>query len=224
MTQTKTFLILCSIAIAFLAGLLTNDLLQPDTALAQTKSTRLTEPRLAPVAESEWTDEQRAILEPLARGGRLINIFPTLAHHPRLLERWLVFGGYILRENTLPPRDRELLILRTGWLCQAEYEFGQHTLIGKGAGLTDADIRRITTGPGATGWSKKEQALLRAADELRADAFITDATWDDLAQHYTTQQLMDLVFTVGQYNLVSMALNTLGVQLDEGVPGFPGRD
>jgi hypothetical protein len=32
---------------------------------------------------------------------------------------------------------------------------------------------------------------------------------------------MDLVFTVGQYNLVSMALNTLGVQAESDLPDFP---
>ena len=88
--------------------------------------------------------------------------------------------------------------------------------------ITDDEIRRITQGPDAPGWSPLESALLRAADELHADAFVSDATWSALKAHYTTEQLIDLVFTVGQYNLVSMALNTLGVQLDDGIAGFPG--
>ena len=63
--------------------------------------------------------------------------------------------------------------------------------------------------------------LLRAADELHRDSRIGDATWSALSAHYETQQLMDLVFTVGQYTLVSMVLNSFGVQLDEGITGFP---
>ena len=66
----------------------------------------------------------------------------------------------------------------------------------------------------------KRQLLLQATDELHSDAHIIDATWQGLLAHYNTQQMMDLVFTVGQYNLVSMALNSFGVQLDDGVPGW----
>jgi alkylhydroperoxidase family enzyme len=122
--------------------------------------------------------------------------------------------------STLPPRERELLILRIGWLCQAEYEWGQHVIFAKAAGLTDAEIARIKDGPDAPGWAPFDAALLRAADELHTDAFISDATWGALSQRYKTEQLMDVVFAVGQYNLVSMALNTFGVQLDKGVKGF----
>ena len=147
----------------------------------------------------------------------------TLAHHPDLLRRWLVFGNHILSKSTLSPRDREIVILRIGWLCQAEYEWGQHVLIAKRSDITDEEIERITEGADAPGWGEIEQLLLRATDELHADAFISNDTWSALATHYSTQQLMDLVFTVGQYNLVSMALNTLGVQRDEGVPGFPSK-
>jgi alkylhydroperoxidase family enzyme len=128
---------------------------------------------------------------------------------------------YIFAESTLPPREREILILRIGWLCRSEYEFGQHTLFGKSAGLTDEEIRRIPAGPKAPGWDPFDATLLQAADELHADAFVTDATWNALAKRYNKQQLMDVVATVGQYNLISMFLNSFGVQLDEGVPGFP---
>ena len=93
-------------------------------------------------------------------------------------------------------------------------------MIGKKAGLTDAEIERVKEGPDAPGWSEFDAMLLRAVDELRAQAFISDAVWDALAAKYDARQLLDLIFTVGQYNLVSMALNTLGVRLDEGVAGF----
>ena len=78
------------------------------------------EPRLEPLARDEWDDETRALLG----DDRTINIFATLAHHPKLMKRWLVFGNHVLAKSTLPPRDRELLILRTGWNCRASYEWG----------------------------------------------------------------------------------------------------
>jgi 4-carboxymuconolactone decarboxylase len=122
--------------------------------------------------------------------------------------------------STLPPREREILILRIGWLCQAEYEWGQHVIFGKAAGLTDAEIARIKEGPDAAGWAPFDATLLRATDELHKDACISDVTWAALSERYTPAQCMDVVFAVGQYNLVSMALNTFGVQLDKGVKGF----
>ena len=177
--------------------------------------------RVAPLPTDEWDDETREILNASQMGGRVLNIFQTLAHHPKLLKRWLVFGNHILFKATISPRERELLILRTGWNCRAEYEWGQHVLIGKQFGITDEEIGRITRGPDAPGWDAFEATLLRAADELHRDSRIGDATWQALSARYDTRQIIDVIFTVGQYTLVSMALNSLGVQLDEGIPGFP---
>jgi alkylhydroperoxidase family enzyme len=181
---------------------------------------KLATPRLDPIQPEEWTDEIKKILQPNIEKGTVFNIFKTLSHHPDLFRRWLVFGNHVLFKSTLPPRERELVILRIGWLCEAEYEWAQHVLIGKEAGLTAEEIDRIKAGPNARGWSEADKLLLQATDELRKDAFITDATWNGLSQHFDKKQLMDVVFAVGQYNLVSMALNTLGVQLDDGLEGF----
>ncbi len=150
-----------------------------------------------------------------------LNRTKTLAHPPELADAWGSFAGYVFRGSTLPPRHRELLILRIGYLCGSEYEWGQHARIARGVGLSDEEIVRVTEGPEAAGWSSFESTLLRAADELDRDAAISDRTWAELEARYDTKQLMDVVFTVGEYNLVSMALKSFRVQLDEGVEGFP---
>jgi len=178
---------------------------------------RLDKPRVAPLDVEQLDPELRVRFG----DGPVLNIFRTLANHPGLMKRWLVFGNHVLSKTTLAPRERELLILRIGWLCQAGYEWGQHVTIGKASGLTDEEIERIAKGPAAPGWSALDRALLRATDELHEDSFISDATWAELAGSLSVQQLMDLVFTVGQYNLVSMALNTLGVQPEPGLPKLP---
>ncbi len=182
---------------------------------------QLAQPRIPPVPDKASTPEQQAILEPLERQRRLYNVFKTMANHPDLARDWLTFADHILRRCTLPRRDREILILRIGWLCGAEYEWAQHTRIGKAVGLTEDDLRHIQQGPQAPDVSEHDRRLLKAVDELHADSFISDETGTALAQTYDTKQMMDFVFTVGQYNLVSMALNTFGVQLDPGLEGFP---
>ncbi|CAN5515552.1 carboxymuconolactone decarboxylase family protein [soil metagenome] len=176
-------------------------------------------PRVEPTTEADWDDETRAVLDQVGR----LNIFTTLAHHPKLLKRWLVFGGHVLAKTTLPARERELAILRVGWRCHSVYEFGQHTLIGGLAGLTQDEIRRLTTplADASDGWSPIDATLLNAVDELVDDYRISDTTWAALESDGSTQQIMDLVFAVGQYVLTCMALNSFGVQLDDGVPGWP---
>ena len=186
---------------------------------------RLTRPRVEPLDPTSAPPEAREQLARLASsdvaGGRVLNIFATLAHHPELMRRWLVFGNHVLGKSTLPARERELAILRVGYLCKSEYEWGQHVLIARRCGISDEEIARIAAGPEARGWSTADAAILRAADELHADQMISDATWSELGKKWNVQQQMDLVFAIGQYHLVAMALNTFGVQRDPGVPGLP---
>ena len=175
---------------------------------------RLTTPRIAPLTDAEFTPEQKEILAPM--GARVLNIFRTLVREPKAMRGFLAWGNYVLsRRNDLPPREREIVILRTGFLCKSGYEWTQHVAIGKREGLTDDEITRLKQGA-AAGWTAPDAALIRASDELHNDQFITEPTWQALRAHFTMKQCMDVVFTVGQYTQVSMILNTFGVQLDEG--------
>ncbi len=176
---------------------------------------RLSQPRIPPVSDEHASDEQRQVLD-AARAGRRepLNVQRTIAQHPQLARSRQALTDHVMRKTSLPPRERELLILRTGWNCQSEYEFAQHSRFGRSVGLTDDEIRRVTLGPDADGWSPFDAVLLRAADELHHDAFISDNTWNALAEQYSNQQLMDVIFAVGQYHIVSMALNTFGVQFE----------
>jgi len=182
---------------------------------------RLTTPRIPPLPESEWSGDTRKHLEAFVSGKRSINVMATLAQHWDAAQH--VWGDHVMGPTlTLKPRARELLILRTGWLCKSNYEWGRHVLFARQAGLSDEDIRRVKSGPDDQGWSASDAALLRAADELHAGHMVSDATWAALARHYEKKQLMDVVFTVGQYTAVCMALNSFGVQLEPGVTGLDG--
>ncbi|MEI9994745.1 MAG: carboxymuconolactone decarboxylase family protein [Rhizomicrobium sp.] len=175
---------------------------------------RLTQPRIAPLTDAELTPEQQEILAPM--GGRVLNIFRTLVREPKAIRGFLAWGNYVLsKRNALPAREREIVILRIGFLCRSGYEWTQHVGIGKREGLNDDEIARIKQGADA-GWGAADAALIRASDELHAGQFVTDATWKALGAHFTQKQCMDVVFTAGQYTQVSMILNSFGVQLDEG--------
>lgn len=182
---------------------------------------RLTTPRIQPVSLDALTPEQAEVLAPLGKGGVIpagpvLNIFRTLAHAPKALRAFLTWGDYVLsRKNDLPPREREIVILRTGWLCRSGYEWTQHVEIGLRCGLTKAEIPMLKTGAEA-GWGPADAALIRATDDLHVDQFIGEAAWRALLEHFSPKQAMDVVFTAGQYTQVCMMLNTFGVQLDPG--------
>lgn len=170
-------------------------------------------PRIPPLPVAGRDPRVEELLAPLRRpDGSELNIFTTLARHPRLMKRWSAFGGVLLYGGTLPARERELLILRTGYLCRAPYEWGQHVEIGKAAGLTDEEIALVASGPDASEWSTDEADLLRAADELHHDSRIGDTTWAALARRWDEQQLIEICMVVGQYHLVAFTLNSLGVE------------
>ncbi|MBL9069314.1 MAG: carboxymuconolactone decarboxylase family protein [Sphingopyxis sp.] len=184
---------------------------------------RLHAPRIEPVDLDRLDADQRAALAPFldtgggkVGGGRVLNIFRTLAHAPNALTAFLGWGSYILsRRNALSERDRELVILRTGYNCRSGYEWTQHKRIGLDSGLSENDVERIKAGPDAAGWTDIDRAMLRATDELTADHFVTDATWAALAP-LGDKGRMDLVMTVGQYTQVSMMLNSFGIQVEDG--------
>ncbi len=185
----------------------------------------LSVPRVVPLPESEWDGELRSILDTRMRaaGVRLgdNNIFTTLARHPDLFKAWLPFGGFLLGGGVLPARERELLILRTGFNCSSSYEWGQHVRIAEMIGMERELIMACAKSLDEAGVSAADAALLRAADELHERAKISDRTWAALSETYDERGLIEIAMLVGHYHLVAFALNSLEVELDEGLEGLP---
>ena len=187
---------------------------QPDPSLGNEFSNRPIEPRLVPVDPNDpdsLTEEQIAMLSERPD----YNIYTTLAHHPDLYRSWSPLGRMLLNNDAVSLRHREMAMLRMCWLCQAEYEWSQHARIAHdNVGMTPEEIRDIAVGVEAGNWSELDKAVLNMADELRYDARVSDETWEMLTSHYTEPQVVGLIYTSLQYQLVSMVLNSFGVQLD----------
>jgi 4-carboxymuconolactone decarboxylase len=186
---------------------------------ARSDTMRPMPPRIAPLPRTgNPPDVQALIDDALPTVGVTANIFLTLANHPGLMRRFMPFGGKLLMAGKLPARERELVILRTAWLCQSDYEWGQHARIGRDAGLTDDELARIPTG---AGWTAPDALLLQATDELATDHRLDDETWAALAECFDNQQLIELTMLVGSYAMVAGMLNSIGVEREPGVEGFP---
>lgn len=184
---------------------------------------RLSEPRIGPLSAEDLTRDQAEIIAPtVTRGGTPATVVMTLMRHMPLFTNLNVLGRHIMSGSSLTPRQREILIMRVAWNTQCEYQWGQHVLMSESAGLDAGDHERIKQGA-QVGWDELESALLTAVDELLADTMIGDATWALLEHHLAAEQLIDLIFTVGHYNMVAMSLNAIGVQREAGIPGFDGK-
>jgi len=184
--------------------------------IAAQSPSRINGPRVSPLPEAQWTDDIRAAFAKYGQGGAATAEFRTWARHPELLKGVLPFATYVSRESTLSPRDREVLILRTAWLCRSDYVWAQHAAIAQQNGLTADEIRRVAEGPGATGWNAFDATLLRMVDELHVNAFISDGTWSALSARYDRDHMIDALFAVAEYTLLASAANTYGVQPDAG--------
>jgi len=151
-----------------------------------------------------------------APDGRVDNGFRTLLNVPELVEGTIAFTNYLSSESSLSPRHRELLILRTAWLCGNEGVWATHAGVARKGILTAAEIRRVAQGPDAQGWDSFDATLVRMADQLYVNSSINDATWRTLSSNYDLSHLMDAVETVNHFTLLSTMYNTFGVQTDEG--------
>jgi AhpD family alkylhydroperoxidase len=172
-----------------------------------------------------------------------LTVLELFAHHPALAKAFLSYNRYLNgRRSTLPPRVRELAILRVAWRRRCRYEWAQHVRMASKAGVGDEEIARVRAvcaGAGAAepaaagavagaaaGGDDDVALIVRAVDELDADSCLSDETYHALAQTFDERQLMDLVFTVGTYGLLAMAFNTFGLELDPGLSdeGFDPTD
>ncbi len=146
---------------------------------------------------------------------KALNLLGLQAHHPPLTGAYNHLIGHLLYASTITARQRELLVLRVAVLRDSAYLWEQHAESAGDAGISGTEVEGVRSGPTANGWSPVEAALLRAADELVQRARIDDSTWATLTAALDTRQLMDVVFTVGAYDLLAMALRTFDVELDD---------
>ena len=174
-------------------------------------------PRLQPVHESGLHEKTLASLAPYRdQDGRIYTIWATLAHHEDALRRFVVFGNHVLGKNTLPLPSRELMILRIAARAQAAYEWDQHVRIARRAGLTDDTILAAVNGD-REGLGELDRVLLTATDSLLDRQGVDDELWDRLTTHLSTEQVIDVLYTVGQYLTIATVINTLGVQVEGGL-------
>ena len=174
-------------------------------------------PRLEPIEKVAVKAREAMKSQPI----NAVNVTATMAHNRTMSRAIGSFAQTVLFGGELPRRQVEIAVLRMGWNCQAIYEFGQHTLFGRDAGLTDAEIYFTTRPVAEGGWSDADATILHLVDDLYTDDCVTDATWAEATEHFSVPDIIHVIAAAGCYRVVSGFLNSAGVQLDDGVPGWP---
>jgi len=153
---------------------------------------------------------------------RPLHILTVIAHHPTFLGPFIEWATALAQHGLLTRREQEILALRVAVNCRSEFEWGHHVVYARAAGMTEDDIDRVVDGPDAPGWTDSEQALVRAVDELTSPTYdIDDGTWNVLRAHYDDARLTEIPFVVGQYTMLSMFANSLGVVLEDDYEPLP---
>lgn len=193
-------------------------------------------PRIKPILPPDWNATIRDAVSAFPTGrdfilnnwqtgeARGMNGVGAILNHPPLAKAFLTFNNHIAKDNTLTKRDCELAILRVSWLRKSEYEYQQHVILGLRAGLTELEISRIGIGSKAPEWGAQDACLLRAAEELIEKACIQSDTWNELRQFYSEEQTIDLVFTVGCYEVLAMAFKSFHVEFEPSLEPMSTED
>ncbi len=182
--------------------------------------TLLQAPRVPPTDPSDWTEETKKALE---RWQPPMNFHKTMAHHPRTLGAWIGFGEYILFDNLLPPREREIVILRVAANLDCAYEWGAHRKYTLSLALmAEPEIDLLAAPLQPAQWKTKEAALIAAVDGLQRDGAIGDEAWATLsAEGFTPAHFIDLIYLAGEFIMVAMFMKSFRVALEDGFVPIP---
>ncbi|MFM7121290.1 MAG: carboxymuconolactone decarboxylase family protein [Gammaproteobacteria bacterium] len=174
-------------------------------------------PRISPLDTADAPEAAQEILRNWP-----YNLHRVLARNVPTLKQWMPFAEHILRNNSVPAREREIAILRVAWNAQCAYEWGLHARLARSLGFGDDDLRNIALGGQHNPfWQPHEAALLDAVDDIMKGWSIGDSAWHVLAAHFDSPQLIDLVFVISQFMLVAVTLNSFRVPLEPGIEPLP---
>ena len=147
------------------------------------------------------------------RGGRLLNLFRMQLHNPSIAEAWLQLGTAVRFRSELDAATRELAICEVASLTGAEYEWRAHRRLALGEGITEEQVGALPDWRSAAGlFDARQQAVLALAQALTQSVQVDEATFDALRPHLSDRQLVELVATIGYYNMVARFL--VGLQID----------
>jgi len=177
--------------------------------------------RLTPLELHEVVGDARSFADELSasmgnKGGAEISpVFRLFFRHFPLFRRTIDMSVQLMAKGELSAREREIAIMRTTWLCGAPNPYGEHVEVGRSIGMTEDELRRLTIGSTAPGWSDHERTMLKGVEELCEHHAVSDEVWDALARVWTDKQQIEFPAVVGQYIASAIMHNSLRTRISE---------
>jgi alkylhydroperoxidase family enzyme len=157
--------------------------------------------------------QQMVALVRQERGGRFPHLFHMQLYNPAILDSWLGLGSAVRFKSELDAPTRELAICLVARLTGAEYEWRGHRRLAAEAGFSDGQLDNILNWRSGE-FDAKQRAVLAMAEGLTRNVDVDDATFDAVRPHLSPRQIVELVTTVGYYNMVARFLVGLRIDLE----------
>lgn len=150
-----------------------------------------------------------------------LHAFRTMLNNPTATGAFAAMLTTLMFRNTVGARERELIILRTGWRTRSEYEFCQHVRVSRDLEMTEEEILGVRDPDSCKAYSDVDRALIRMADEMHERAEVSPATWAVLKRAYSDSDLVEFLLIAGFWRMAAGYLKSAKVPLDAGVPSWP---
>ncbi len=169
-----------------------------------------------PLSDEQLNEEQLKTAKMLRVNGVLANGFRVGMRAWKLFKAHLPFSIHVMAMSSVPPRVRELAIIRIAHNNNCDYELQHHSMVAlQQLGMTEDDLNNIKEGPDASGLSELDASIIRLVDELDSDCNISDSLYAYLHTQFSEDQFAELLFTIGNYESMTRVINVLQVPMDE---------
>jgi len=176
--------------------------------------------RVRLIEKEQASSEVKEIFQKIEdNGARILNLYKVAAHSPKVFLNLIRLGNSVIGRMELPPKLREIAILRVAKLTGSEYEWAQHTPVALEVGISQKQLDAIPDWRNSSEFNNEERAVLQYTDEVAQNVTVTNQTFNRLKNFFNEQTIVELTITIGYYGMLARLLVPLQVEVDESSAG-----
>jgi 4-carboxymuconolactone decarboxylase len=174
--------------------------------------------RFKPLTYEQLTPEQKTMIDHLLQGerGTTTGPFNALLRSPEMGDLAQKFGAEMRYHSSIPRKLNEFAILITARHWNSQYEWFAHHRDGLKYGLEPAVMDSLAAGKRPAPMTPDEVIVYNFCNELLSTTKVSDATFKATVDKFGERGAVDLIGTMGYYNMVSMLLNVDRYPLPDG--------
>lgn len=171
--------------------------------------------RVSYVEAADATGDAQKVLQGMEeRGTEILNLFRALGHSQSALRNFMRLGNSLLTHGTLPPKLRELAVLRVSQVSKADYEWAHHVPIALAAGVSQEQIDAMSAWEGSSSFDDVERAVIGYAESAATAIVVPDEIFREARKHLSEEEIVELTVAVGYWGMVARVLVALEVDVE----------